>query len=218
MVSALQDPRTKEDKAKTTLPHNNQDKTIHSLLENDLGVSLPLHISLSRPLALKTEQKDDFLSRLQKVISESNIHAFHAVPKDLAWHSNENSTRSFLVLRLQRSADREMACLLEECNNVANDFNQPLLYAGRDKRNRVQTAPEVGEKFHISVAWSLGGSAVKPEMGRRGSVKGDGETGPGVPYELLGRLTSLSIGFAEVKVRIGQDVHAIPLKAARRKT
>lgn len=214
----MQAPRTKEDNDKTTSPHDDEEKDIHSLLQNDLGVSLPLHISLSRPLTLKTEQKGDFLSRLQEAVSESNIRAFHATPKDLAWHSNENSTRSFLVLRLQRSADREMACLLEECNKIAIDFDQLLLYASTDKRGKVQTAPEVGEKFHVSVAWSLGDPVGSEGKRRRRSVGRGGDAGPGVSYQLLERLTSLSVGFAEVKVRIGQDVHTIPLKAARRKT
>lgn len=192
---------------------------VHSLLENELGVSLPLHISLSRPLTLKTEQKNAFLLRLEKAVHDSSIRAFHTQPKQLAWHANENSTRSFLVLRLQRLEDQDMARLLETCNSIANDFNQPLLYASKDKRGRVQPAPEVGEKFHISVAWSLKAPG-KVEKGRRGSaILGDNDDdGMGVPYELLSRLTSLSIGFGEVKVRIGQDVHNIPLKAVRRRT
>lgn len=184
-------------------------------MENDLGVALPLHISLSRPLALKTEQKDAFLSRVQKGVEESSVTAFHVVPKDVAWHSNEKSTRSFMVMRLQRSKDQEMMRLLEVCNGIANDFEQPLLYAGKDERGGVQSNAQTGDKFHISLAWSLR----SPDEGA-GGAKGYSRMqsdDAGVPYQLLGRLSDLNIAFTEVKVRIGQDVYTVPLKVSRRK-
>lgn len=221
VVSAVQDS-TKTDKSKkqTSPPrvqHKGEretaDETIHSLLENELAVAQPLHISLSRPLTLKTEQKDAFLSQLQNAISESNVKAFHTEPKDLAWHSNENSTRWFLVLRLQRCMDQEMLRLLETCNEVANEFGQPLLYASIAKRWKAQSSSGAGDMFHVSVAWSLKGPRAKDKDERRKAVEVSEDVG--VPYELLSRLGELSVRFGEVKVRIGQDVHTLPLKAAR---
>ena len=47
---------------------------IHSLLHSDLGAQLPLHISLSRPVVLRTEQRTAFSEALQKEIEESRIH------------------------------------------------------------------------------------------------------------------------------------------------
>lgn len=221
MVSVSQNTRDQGDEAKRTSAHDdnsNEVRTVHSLLENDLGVSLPLHISLSRPLSLKTDQKDAFLERLENTIGETSIKAFHIQPRDLAWHSNENSTRWFLVLRLQRSTEQAMNHLLEACNNVANDFGQPLLYASKDKRGKVQSASEVGEKFHISVAWSLEGPTGNEGKGSKSSLSAVGQGVGGISDELLDRLSHLNIGFGEVKVRIGQDVHNLPLKAVRRKT
>lgn len=216
-MSAVQGPRTKRSGKPTTQEgvRKSEDAKVHSLLENDLGVALPLHISLARPLTLKTEQKDHFLARLQETVSHSNVPTFTIQPKDLAWHSNENSTRWFLVLRLQRSAELEMVRLLEACNYVANDFAQPLLYASRDERGRVHAASEVSEKFHISVAWALEAPGMRDGSGRRSPAID--ATEPGLPCELLERLNDLSIPIGEVKVRIGQDVHAVPLRAARRR-
>lgn len=220
MTSAVRNSRARTKTAKQTEQQKGQreggDNKIHSLLENELGVALPLHISLSRPLALRTEQKDAFFSRLRKAVSDSSVKALQVQPKNLAWHSNESSTRSFLVLQLQHSANEEMAHLLDACNNIANEFDQPLLYASRDKRGRVHAASKAEEKFHISVAWSLEGPRPQDQGARRRSV-GAEEDGS-IPYELLGRLIELAIGFHEVKVRIGQDVHTMPLKAARRMT
>lgn len=47
---------------------------IHSLLHSDLGAQLPLHISLSRPVVLRTEQRASFSECLQKEIKDSQIH------------------------------------------------------------------------------------------------------------------------------------------------
>lgn len=46
---------------------------MHSLLYSDLGVQLPLHISLSRPVVLRTEQKDSFLELLRHRVTHSGI-------------------------------------------------------------------------------------------------------------------------------------------------
>jgi hypothetical protein len=43
---------------------------LHSFLISDLGTPLPLHISLSRPFVLTTDEKDDFSQRLSGIIKE----------------------------------------------------------------------------------------------------------------------------------------------------
>jgi hypothetical protein len=45
----------------------------HSLLHSDLGAQLPLHISLSRPVVLRTEQRASFTERLETVIKTAHI-------------------------------------------------------------------------------------------------------------------------------------------------
>ena len=46
---------------------------IHSLLYSDLGAQLPLHISLSRPVVLRTEQRHSFAETFEKEIRDSHI-------------------------------------------------------------------------------------------------------------------------------------------------
>jgi len=178
---------------------------VHSLLENDLGVALALHISLSRPLVLKTAQKDSYLTHLQKFITENSIKALTLQPKDLAWHPNESGSRWFLVVRLQKSA--ELDKLLQTCNEVAKAFKQPLLYAETDKPK--------GDEFHISIAWSLQAPRKKGTSSKISRSDSLTEQDIGIPYSLLQRLSSLEISFAEVKVRIGQDVNLVGLKPKR---
>lgn len=53
------------------------DKTlvINSLLRSDLGAQLPLHISLSRPVVLRTEQRQAFIETYQDAIQGSNLNS-----------------------------------------------------------------------------------------------------------------------------------------------
>lgn len=46
---------------------------IHDLLYSDLGAQVPLHISLSRPVVLVTEDRQPFRDLLNDAIRESNI-------------------------------------------------------------------------------------------------------------------------------------------------
>ena len=52
---------------------------VHSLLRSDLGVVLPLHISLSRPIALLTGQRQPFIDDLTNGIKQSCLQPWVAV-------------------------------------------------------------------------------------------------------------------------------------------
>lgn len=47
-------------------------RRLHSLVTSDLGAPLPLHISLSCPLTLTTEQRDSFLEQLTHTIAKAS--------------------------------------------------------------------------------------------------------------------------------------------------
>lgn len=172
-------------------------------------------MSLSRPLVLRTEQKDDFLSTLKNAVSGSGVKAFTTRLEQLQWHPNEDRTRWFLVLRVADSND-ELMKLLRVCNSVADMYGQPRLYeedkSGQPKRKqgtRLQHEREsqVSNKFHISIAWAL----------QRPSESGVTDTGKGFG-DLPSLVRSLSVPFSEVKVRIGQDVTPLSLDQKRRRT
>lgn len=55
------------------LPSDVNDTAVHSLLESDLGVQTPLHISLSRPFVLQTEQRAAFLETFKSVLRDAHI-------------------------------------------------------------------------------------------------------------------------------------------------
>jgi hypothetical protein len=184
-------------------------------LQNELGVALPLHVSLSRPLTLKTEQKDGFFNSLRNAVSGSGVRAFTTSFEQLQWHPNEDRTRWFLVLRVE-DRNLELIKLLRACNSVADMYDQPRLYeddgSGEPQRkNQAATnGEEVSKKFHISIAWSL----QKPfEIG---GTDADRDVGNGI--DPLDSIRGLRVPFNEVKVRIGQDVTLLPLDVKRRRS
>jgi hypothetical protein len=188
------------------------------LLQNELGVALPLHVSLSRPLVLKTEQKDEFLPTLKKAVSGCGVKSFTTRLEQLQWHPNEDRTRWFLVLRVADSND-ELMKLLRACNSVADSYDQPRLYEEDEPRHSkhkqgVQMNQErdsqAAKKFHISIAWSLQ-RPTESGVTNAGKSFGDGT-------DLPRSVRSLSVGFGEVKVRIGQDVTSLSLDRKRRRS
>ena len=193
------------------------DAEVHSLLHNELGVPLPLHISLSRPLVLKTKQKDDYLTSITSSLSGSGVRSFCAEPAALRWHPNEDKSRWFLVLQLRTPETAELKRLLQTCNAVAEAFGQPLLYTGNATSNQQRSTLDGNGQFHISIAWSL-----KPPTGLVAcSVVATGKgsialVSQATSIPLPHSIKDLRVSFGEVKVRIGQDVETIPLKVARR--
>lgn len=69
-------------------------------METPLQVPLPLHVSLSAPLVLRTESKDTFLDDITeqlKSVFRSLRQPIKVRPASLSWHGNEDSSRYFLV-------------------------------------------------------------------------------------------------------------------------
>ena len=49
---------------------------IHSLVQSELGETLPLHISLSKPISLATHQRQSFIDRLMAEVGRGNIRPY----------------------------------------------------------------------------------------------------------------------------------------------
>ncbi|KAJ5642902.1 uncharacterized protein N7484_005409 [Penicillium longicatenatum] len=124
---------------------------VQSLLHSDLGAQLPLHISLSRPVVLRTEQRSSFEISLKKEIEESQIAPFALKPNGLKWVSNYERTRWFLVLRVGKPGPDSLNGLLRLSNRVLARFGQPPLYASHGNQHN----QDFSDYFHISLAWAL---------------------------------------------------------------
>ncbi|KAH0137618.1 hypothetical protein KCU82_g18180, partial [Aureobasidium melanogenum] len=184
---------------------------VHSLLQTPLQVSLPLHVSLSAPLVLRTGNKDAFLETITEAVTpviRSLRHPIAVRPASLSWHGNDDSSRYFLVLRVQdaektqeTSALTLLNQLLKASNKAALDFDQPQLYT---KLKRQAGSLDFSPYFHISIGWSL------PSQDRK--LEDDNlKLQPAVESILKELCENMVVSFDAVKIRIGQTVTALPI-------
>ncbi|KAK2872160.1 hypothetical protein FQN49_002518 [Arthroderma sp. PD_2] len=183
---------------------------IHSLLYSDLRAQTPLHISLSRPVALLTDQREPFLDMFYDGIDKSGVHPFEVSISSLDWVSNFEHTRWFLVLRLDRPANDNLNRLLNLSNRSLAQFNQPPLYGnhiGIQNRKRVKQeglkdgppqSPDLGntdytDSFHVSVAWKL----EEPSTEDKEQL---------LTVDLQPR--KFDIKFNNIKVKVGNQIHS----------
>ncbi|KAL8639324.1 MAG: hypothetical protein Q9228_003630 [Teloschistes exilis] len=114
------------EKAKVSLPPNVR---LESLLKNDLGADLPLHISLSRTLMLATHERQTFTDVFEAAIGTSDVKPFTVTLEKLHWVANYENNRWFLVLQAAKPEYNGLAELLVASNTVAKRFGQPSLYS-----------------------------------------------------------------------------------------
>ncbi|KAK3062896.1 hypothetical protein LTS18_003136, partial [Coniosporium uncinatum] len=168
---------------------------LHTLVTSDTGTSLPLHISLSRPLTLHTTTKAAFLSTLQTRIHGSSVRPFEARFTGLRWEANATRTRWFLVLGVEKitgggsdvrggvvGGGDELNKLLRTCNQVCAEMGLGGLYGdgeqeirAREKRERLEKRREVAEmrvRGKVRVDWGMG-----PRRTHDGDGDGEGKAG-----------------------------------------
>lgn len=174
-------------------------------LTSDLGAPKPLHISLSRPLYLPTASKDIFLEKVTPAIRSTPFDHFSVAPSNLSWFKSPDSERVFLILRVvtsqrsasssNRSPNPELETLLKKCNGVVALFDQHRLYQ-KDAADE-----NVGEAFHVSIAWTFGMPGNRQSMGSLSVFRED----------RFKHIPQWEIPIEGVKVKIGNSVHNIPL-------
>lgn len=192
---------------------------IRSSLQSELGVPLPLHISLSRTLQLHATQRDAFVEALGAELARARLRPFEATFTGLKWVSNYEGNRFFLVLCIARPEHDELNKLLKASNRVAAAFTLPQLYAyanaqshardamkGKKGRRKLVTndvlavaddVQDFSDAFHISIAWTL-----DPLSGSIGS-----SIDLSTKEAELQKLSSLSVHFTTAKAKIGNAVH-----------
>lgn len=127
-----------------------------ALRDPELPVDKPLHISLSAPLTLTSKNKDAFLDDVTRALRSSGVGPFEVdFSGGVNWYRSEESTRSFLVLRVREvqntggttadsSPNPRLTSLLQRCNKTVKEYGQPPLYDSQD----------MGYRFHVTVAWT----------------------------------------------------------------
>ncbi|KAF7960855.1 hypothetical protein EAE96_000527 [Botrytis aclada] len=200
---------------------------IQTFLSNDLGVPLPLHVSLSRAIGFSRDVKDIFLSSFEQVIKSTGVRPFEMGFSGLAWVPNYENTRWFLVLRVNTPESNALNKLLHVSNKVVEEFGQPPLYAnsrtsvngqkvakgahqsqhGRPFRGKTQQKRDVfndmadlSDAFHISIAWTL----LPPDQELI-------EATERLTANELMKVKQIQIKTKEIKAKIGNIVTNVPL-------
>ncbi|TGO30606.1 hypothetical protein BPAE_0004g00630 [Botrytis paeoniae] len=200
---------------------------IQTFLSNDLGVPLPLHVSLSRAIGFSKDVKDTFLTSFEQVIKSSGVRPFEMAFSGLAWVPNYENTRWFLVLRVNTPESNALNKLLHVSNKVVEEFGQPPLYAnsrtsvngqqvargahhsqhGKPFRDKTQQKKDVfndvadlSDAFHISIAWTL----LPPDQELI-------EATERLTANELMKVKQIQIKTEEIKAKIGNVVTNVPL-------
>ncbi|KAK6541164.1 poly(U)-specific 3'-to-5' RNA exonuclease [Orbilia ellipsospora] len=126
---------------------------LESFLYSDLKTQLPLHISMSRPIVLRTEERDGFMMSLERGVERTAVNPFEVQFTSLEWVPNQDRSRWFWVMRASspvqsHQRQQSLALLLATCNQVVRRHKQSELYL-KDRRGNVR------DGFHVSLGWSL---------------------------------------------------------------
>ncbi|KAL7620398.1 poly(U)-specific 3'-to-5' RNA exonuclease [Parahypoxylon ruwenzoriense] len=176
---------------------------------------------------------------------------FDLSPRALEWHRTHESERSFLVLRVASAGglpatfssssvaaassnqqpqpqNPDLTSLLQRCNALVQEFNQPPLYTSRNtnpdsnsSNNSTSSSSREDTAFHISIAWTF--SVPTPPVRQRtaavfASVSASGkeketEEEEGGTDTLRDAVLAMRVPVRGVKVKIGNVVTHVALPA-----
>ncbi|KAF7299318.1 hypothetical protein MIND_00880800 [Mycena indigotica] len=180
------------DAARTVVP------SLHSLVSPGQGEDGPseqepeLHVSLSRPIFLRAEQREEFRNEVRKIAAGTS--RFAASFARISSLTNDDNTRIFLVLEIG-AGHPELSAFTNALTPLLQTIRQKEYYAS--------------PRFHASIGWAL-------ETTPTGSkISAFPETLlPMLNERYSARLsaTSSMCDIAEVGVRIGKMVTLCPLQ------
>jgi len=201
---------------------------VHSFVTSDVGVPLPLHVSLSRSLGFLAPEKDEFVDSLGRVLKVSGVRPFDITFTGVKWVSNFEKTRWFLVLSIPKPESDGLNKLLHVCNSVVKQYGQPPLYpkpptgpafTPRKKQHKRSSqensrAPynkihsnmdwtdmqDATDTLHISLAWTL-----------QNPSKDLLELTDTVAKDHLKLLQEIEVRVNEIKCKVGNIVTSMPL-------
>lgn len=160
---------------------------INSLVINELGVQLPLHISLSDTLMLDTEDREPFINALNRSIVGSFSGPLRL---RLQWPpialTNATKTRTFIALRVQGPHAALAADIAAQVSTVCRQFDQPVLES---------------QVLHVSIGWVEGAVGID-------SVVDQDQGGAWASSAV----NAMELSVDGVKARIGRQVHFVPLQ------
>lgn len=198
---------------------------LETSIRSNLGVPLPLHISLSCTLPVLTEHRSAFLAAVEDALKNlrAQLEPFTIRLQDCVWAANFERNRWFLALIAKSLKGAELEVLLNVCNEVVRSFDMMALYptlkSSTDRHSKFERAESISKSknpvagptdtddsfekspFHFSIA-----STVHPVLSKEDSL-----ALVDINDEVMNRVRGMKIAIDKVKVKIGNAVHSIPL-------
>ncbi|KAI9750352.1 MAG: hypothetical protein M4579_006508 [Chaenotheca gracillima] len=173
------------------------DLALHGFLTSDLGAPSPLHISLSRPIVLVTEQREAFLDLVTGSVKKSGVR-----PRTETRERGGGAPRRSNG-RPGYGRDRRPG------SEAANTRDPSLTFDGPVEASH----PDRSGHFHISIGWMLHEPppevvAYTSTLLENAQIEGAESVGDGLPQK---KLSSWRIRFESVKVKIGNTVTSVQL-------
>ncbi|KAK9469095.1 U6 snRNA phosphodiesterase Usb1 [Lipomyces arxii] len=165
-----------------------------SLVFSPRKAPLPLHLSLSPPIMLKTSDRKSFFNNLEDILhAKSQFTIVFRVDETgkVVWVTNPENTRDFFVLVVQTSP--EIDGVIAAVSSVSKNLSYPVLLADH--------VP------HVSLAWRLHSDnhdQPRPAKRFRTDTKSQSET-----------TEQFVILVDTIKVKIGRSIHRILLSRRR---
>lgn len=205
---------------------------IHPSLLSDLGTPVPLHVSLSRTLQIKTDDRESFLATLTSSLKRAAVRPFDVRFSGLKWVPNYQRNRWFLVLGIEKPAHDELNRLLDACNDAAEKCGHQPLYVGgkgdgpmenhssddtatQRRATRKAAQPDDAAKtakpnidrtqnYHVSIAWNL----MEPDPKWIDLAQS---------VDVSKFIVTPQVSFESVKAKIGNVVHNIEVDPRKAK-
>ncbi|KAK9370659.1 U6 snRNA phosphodiesterase Usb1 [Lipomyces kononenkoae] len=159
--------------------------TASSLVHSPLGAPLPLHVSLSQPLMLTTQDRDEFRKGVWETIGD-NSRCFSLKFKSTDWLANPTQTREFYALLAEPSD--QLTTLVDATNKVCQAMSYPTLE---------------NPSFHVSLAWRLLDQTSAARIART-RLPDD----PDNDIQVQRVIDTLDVKIETVKIKIGRTVHS----------
>lgn len=136
-----------------------------------------LHISLTKPFALKHHEIDYFWNKLQETLQENPPPAKLDITfKDCSYFTNDEKNTSFFSMNVSDSNRQQIINIISIVDKVMQMFGYPTYYKD--------------PKPHASLFWAVGGDSINK-----------------VPTKLMSCFGKIEIEVSKISCKIGKRIH-----------
>jgi len=189
---------------------------LQSLLMNDLGVPLTLHISLSRSLSVPQTTRQALSSAIENAVYWADVKPFQLELGGFIWASNHTNTRSFFAAAIKKPPVDELNRLLKAVNAAVVSLGFGPLYTAQSEGDLMsQSQLDYTRFFHFSLAWCLRDEDDEDESDTANESRT--EALDNIWASADQGLKAITVPVSTVLIKIGDKVTALDVKPSEEK-